>query len=654
MRHVSRREFLRVSALVSASAVAAACSKPTATPEPAATTVPTSASETQPTTAVVVSQYSQAPMLDGLDLPALEDRLPENPIVIEPYESIGTYGGTWNMVTNTTPTSHAYELLCYEQLLRMSAGGTPIISNLAESWTMSDDGTTFTFNLMKGVKFSDGEPFTTADILFWLDDVHLNTDLYSSFPSWLIVGGEKPTVTAADDYTVTFQYSNPAPFFTLQIAYPTHETYLPKHYMEQFHADFAAQADLDALVAAQSYSAWTDMFLTKSNWESNQELPMLFAWQMKVYAEDGCTWERNPYYYKVDTEGNQLPYIDSIQSQVAAGVDVAQMMAFSGEAELQTFSVGQFPADTMILKQNTEMGNYTVVDAPIGEANVCNFGFNMTYEDEALRTLFRNKDFRIAMSYAVNREDIRQLIYLGQPVEIRQCAPLRKSPWYHEAAAQNYVEYDVDTANEMLDSIGLTERDADGYRLLDGQPLSIVIEIMSKRTDFIDAMEMVATNWQEVGVNTTAKSTETSLYSDRMNGNQLMAGVYYAGPGIQTPIDPSRVLPISVSNVWAPLWGTWRATDGASGEEPPAEVLRQFELYDELVVTVDDARAKELWAELMDIQAENMWAYGICDRASVPIVVANSFHNVPATGWDISWEAGNIGTTNPCQYWKEA
>jgi peptide/nickel transport system substrate-binding protein len=376
---------------------------------------------------------------------------------------------------------------------------------------------------------------------------------------------------------------------------------------------------------------------------------------MEEYAEDGVTYVRNPYYWKVDTEGNQLPYIDTVQTRVAADVNVAQMMAFSGEADLQTFSVGQFPKDTMLLKENADQGNYHVIEAPISEPNVCVFGLNLTCKDERLRAIFLEKNFRIALSHAIDREQVRQLVYLEQPKEIRQCAPLPNSPFYHEAAAKNYVEYDPDAANALLDEMGMTDRDDEGFRLApDGEPFAITLEIIGKRDDFIDALEMVADWWSAVGVKTTAKPVETSLYFTRRNANELQAGVDYSGNGFYPILNPDDFIPSSGNSVWANAWGTWYATDGESGEEPPEEVKRQLELYDEILVTPNIDKQKELWAEIMEINAENCYHYGFCDRAAVPVVVSNKMHNVPETGWNIAWEAGNIGTTNPCQYWKEA
>ena len=341
-----------------------------------------------------------------------------------------------------------------------------------------------------------------------------------------------------------------------------------------------------------------------------------------------------------------------MQVSEVANTEVAQMKTFAGEHDLDMFVVGQFPRDTMILKENEAMGHYKVIDAPISEPNVFILGLNLNHKDPVLREIFLDRRFRIAMSHAINREDIRQLIYLGQPKEIRQVAPKRESPFYNDAAAQNYVEYDPGKANALLDEMGLTRRNAEGIRLRpDGKPLEIVLETYSFRDDFQDALEMIARWWTEVGVKTTSKSLEGSLFGTRRGSAEFDASADFSGNGLWPLMQANDYIPISNANNYAPLWGLWHASNGASGIEPPAEVKRQLELYDQALVTADQAKQVQLWKQIMDIHAENLYHIGICDRATVPVPVSNRMRNVPAEGWDCEWVVGNIGVTNPAQYW---
>ena len=637
-QHLSRRDFLRVTGITTGGMIAA-----------------TNLVNSLPTLAQAA--YQEAPMLAAMveagNLPPVAERLPDNPIVIEPYEEIGTYGGTWNAVVRNVPHDHIYELLQYEPMLRFSAGGGELLPNVADSWEVDDEAKVFTFHIRTGLKWSDGEPLTANDVAFWFNDVIGNTDLYPAFPTWIQAGGERPTLEVVDEQTVRFTFPVTAAFFERQMGRPFNESFRPAHYLQQFHADYAEEAELAQKVADSGFENWPQLFLDRESRETNPELPVVFAWDLVEQNAEGNKYERNPYYWKVDTEGNQLPYIDTVTSEVTREISVAQLKALSGEAELQTFSVGQFPRDTLVLKQGREQGDYQVIDAPISESNVFILTLNLTHKDPVLREIFQDKRFRQAMSHAIDRNEIRELIYLGQPLEIRQNVALPSSPHYHEGAAKAFVAYEPDTANALLDEMGLTEKDGDGFRLRpDGEPISLSIEVRARRDDFVDALGLIADWWKAVGINASVSPEDDSLFTTRRSANEQDAQADFAGPGYLPVLNPTRQIPVTPDAAWAPLWGQWYSSQGESGEEPPEEVQTQLALYDELLTVASAEGQRDLWLQIMDIHAENLYHMGICDRAAVPIVVTNRMRNVPETGWDLDWDRGNIGTTNPAQYFK--
>ena len=650
--HISRRRFIHLSALATAGTVMAACAPGGAEAEP-------SADEAMPAadTAADMPPSMESPMLAEMvqngTLPPLEERLPTNPLVVEPWEEPGKYGGSWNMVVRNTPHSHVYELLQYEPMLRFSMGGADLLPNVADSWEVDDQAQNFTFHVREGIRWSDGEPLTADDVVFWFEDIVGNTDLFPGFPSWLTAGGQRPTLEKVDDYTVRFTFPTPAPFFERQMGHPFRESFRPRHFLQQFHADYADEGELAEKVDDSGFENWIELFLDQESRDTSTDLPVVFPWDLEQQGEDGNTYLRNAYYWKTDPDGNQLPYIDRVTTDVVRELSVAQLKAASGEAELQTFAVGQFPRDTMVLKQSQEQGDYHVIDAPISESNVFILTLNLTHPDPVLREIFLDRRFRIAMSHAIDREEIRSLIYLDQPKEIRQNVALPVSPHYHEGAAKAFVTYEPDTANALLDEMGLTERDGNGFRLRpDGEPISIALEVRARRDDFVDALELISGWWRDVGISASVKPEDDSLFTTRRRANEQDAMADFAGPGFLPVMNPTRQIPVRADCSWGPLWGQWYATGGESGEEPPAEVVQQLALYDELLTTAAADRQRDLWLQIMDIQAENLYHMGICDRASVPTVVTNRMRNVPKTGWNIAWEAGNIGTTNPCQYFK--
>jgi len=662
MRNISRREFLRIASLGAAGAVVAACQpetvvvKETVEVEKEVTKVVKETVEVEKeVTLPPPAMHSEAPELASLveagSLPPVDERLPGDLEVIKPWDSIGQYGGTWRMITGTDPRIYwAYG--CYEFMLRFRMWDYAVTPNVAQSWE-NEDGKVFTFHMRKGLRWSDGQPLTAEDVVFFYEDNAANEEISPVFPGWLKAGKERPTVEKLDDYTVRFTYTQPAALFERQVAQQWRETFWAKHYLQQFHPEYTDKAKVEQMAKERQFDTWVAMYLSERDYRNNPKLPLPYPWTPVEVAQDSIIYERNPFYWKVDTDGNQLPYISKVATITGDNLDARQMKVFAGEADAQLFSVGQFPKDTMILKKNEELGDYHVIDAPISEPNVFVLGFNLNHSDEVLREIFNDRRFRIAMSHGINREDIRQLIYLGQPKEIRQTAPLRHSPFYHEGAAQNYVEFDPETANDLLDEMGLTERGADGFRLRpDGETLSFVIEIMANRDDFIDACEMITQWWRDLlGVKATVKAVEDTLYFTRFRAGELDAGVDYAGNGYYPISGPNDYIPIANNSVWAPLWGLWYASEGESGIEPPAEVKRQLELYTEILATPNEKDQVELWKQIMDIQAENLYHLGICDRATVPCPVSNRTRNFPDVGWDCEWGLGNVGVTHPEQFW---
>ncbi|MBA4398483.1 MAG: hypothetical protein C0396_01195 [Anaerolinea sp.] len=365
---------------------------PTAAPvEPAPVTEPTAA-PAEPTAPVeAVTTYKEAPMLADLvakgELPPVEERLPENPLVVPVTESIGVYGGTWHRGFLGPSDYNNYTRVVYDALVRFSPDGSTIEPRLIESWESSDDFTTWTIHMRKGAKWSDGEPFTADDILFWYEDVLLNTDLTPKVPKWMqSKDGSTAVVAKVDDYTVTWTYTNPNTTLMMELANQdggdkSYAVFLPAHYLKQFHAKYANADELAKMVTDASFKTWGELFATRKNPAENPDRPVMAAWKpMTRVSDEILVLQRNPYYVGVDSEGNQLPYIDEVQFKFFQDSQALNLAAIAGELDMQERHIimGNYP----VFKENEAAGKYRVITWSTFGGSDAAITFNQTYDKD--------------------------------------------------------------------------------------------------------------------------------------------------------------------------------------------------------------------------------------------------------------------------------
>jgi peptide/nickel transport system substrate-binding protein len=602
------------------------------------------------------SEYSEAPQLAQLaeagQLPPVNERLPENPVVVEPVERIGQYGGIWRTaLVGGADILWLERTIGYENLVRWDPEWTEIISNIAESYEANEESTAFTFRLRQGMKWSDGHPFTADDVMFWYEDVLMNEELTPVAPSWLVSGGEPVVVEKLDDITVVFSFAEPNGFFLQFLAGGSGAppTDFPRHYLEQFHAKYNPEG-IDALVREAGLEDWASLFQNQANVWQNKERPTLFGWIVTTaYGESTrVVAERNPYYWKTDPDGNQLPYLDQVVYDLFEDAQVLLLRILSGEIDMHARHFNTLDNRAVVFDY-MERGNYHLVDFVTSDMNSALIAFNMTHQDPIKREIFQNKDFRIGLSHAINREEIIDLIFIGQG-EPWQAAPRAESAFYHERLAKQYTEYDVELANEYLDRAGYTERDAQGFRLgPDGNRISFGID-SQPLFNWVDILELVQMYWEEVGIDVQINTMDRSLYDVRREGNQHDANVNFGGAGLQDAIlAPFAYLPYNVGSHFAIAWAHWYNND-PRGEEPPAAPKRQMELYSQLAATADPAQQAELMREILDIAAEEFYHMGIGLRPQTYGIVKNNFQNVPDAMFSSGGAFMEPATTNPVQY----
>jgi peptide/nickel transport system substrate-binding protein len=660
---VSRREFLRVSALAAAGSVLAACAPAAPTAAPITSGEP--AAPAAPPAAPAAGEEKEAPALaarvEAGELPPLSERLPANPLVVTPWETIGQYGGTWRMgLLGGGDGASLDRTIGYDYLFRWDLDYTRSMPNVLESYEVSEDASGWTFHLRKGMKWSDGVDFTAADLMFWWEDFQSNVEIMPGGPAgWTKVGGEPGVWTKVDDYTIDIQFPGPNGLFHARMAEPDAGwpmVALPKHWMEKYHKDY--NPDVDTLVAEEGVEDWVTLFQNHRPQFQENNRPTLCAWYMSsAYGEETSVVRasRNPYYWKVDPDGRQLPYIDEVMFDVAQDVEVLVLKAMNGEIDCQGRHIAT-AANKATFAEYREKGDYRFVTEQHTSANRMCLYLNLCHKDPLKREVFRNKDFRIGLSHAMNRQELIDTVWMrtGEPYQV---APMRDDKFFHEQLATQYLEYDPDLANEHLDAAGLTERDGEGFRLLsDGTRLTFFVEVTTALTDMIDALELLRTQWQAVGIDMQSKVEDRTLFYERHEANEQDASVWSGegGRGFAIILTPKNYVPYhTAGSRFALPWAYWYTNPNLEvSEEPPDIVKRQLELYSQVLTVASDDERDALMRQVLDIAADQFYQIGISTPDEGYMIVSNKMHNVPEMVG--SWSYPTPGPSNPEQYWLEA
>jgi peptide/nickel transport system substrate-binding protein len=597
-------------------------------------------------TAPSSSQYREAPMLTRLvrqgKLPPVEERLPDEPLVVKPLEEIGSYGGTWHRVMKGSSDFHAYGRCVYEQMLRWAPNPREgIRPGLVKAWKLSEDGKVFTLSLRKGLKWSDGHPFTTDDIVFWWEKIAQDPNL-SAVPREWSLGGKPMRMVRRDEITLELRFHKPFPLAEKYLAFKGNQWplaferagfFAPKHYLEKY----LPTADHSVRRKDASYAE----FERRAS-DFNVDRPVMSAWKPAEWAPGSHLLAvRNPYYWKVDTAGNQLPYLDRIEMEICLNPEMINFRAVSGRLPMQLRHLST--ANVELFREFAARRNYRILRYE-DSSRPC-LMLNLAYPgDRFIRELFQDRRFRIALSLAMDRRLICRLLARGyaQPGGI---GLFESSPHYVPTGDfPNHCVYDPQRAGTLLDEMGLTRRDSDGYRLRpDGNPISLIIE---KSGTGSGSLEVVTANWKAVGIKTSVKYEARTLYFQRVTKNgEHMIGCW--GLECVFPlIVPHRWFATNLWGEWGHHYARWYLTGGRKGTEPPPKVRRIQQIQGELYGATNQEDRNRLFREMFRSYAENMWVIPISERAVQVGVCAQNFRNVPETG-TYSWVLMTPGNLNP-------
>ncbi|MGQ9631320.1 MAG: ABC transporter substrate-binding protein [bacterium] len=606
-------------------------------------------------------KYKEAPMLAELvkagKLPPVEKRLPEEPVVIEPLGEIGRYGGRLRaLVPDPRMESPEAEWFRGQNLASLSPDLKRIVPNIAKSWELSSDHTTLTVRLRKGLKWSDGVPLTTEDVRFWYEDVLLNKELTPRVNPKYAPGGEVMKMIIDDDYTFRYKFAVPYPIILDFL--PTEAPFMPKHYLKKFHIKYNDKAN--EIAKSERYEMWWESFQFHSAGGGEQQdanYPTLASWVYESADSAGNRYYvRNPYYWKVDTAGNQLPYIDYLDRILVENLEVLTAKVLSGDTTHASWFL-KMP-DYPLLKENEKKGGYVAGLYPDTRASEFGIAFNYTHKDPVLKKIFNDIRWRKAMSHAINRDEINEIRFMGLGVPRQPIADPGAS-FYEEGMDQYYVKYDPELANRLLDEMGLKWDAKHEWRLRpDGKPLKLTMEFWAGKAEMAEPAQLIKGYWKAVGVDLALKPEENQFYRQRLVANETDMGVWAIGGGSE--IYSRKFQPIRWRPPWhwpdtalgGVEWWNWYESKGKSGEEPPEVIKHLFDLVDQWQAEPRGTkRYEELGKEILRINAENCWLIGTVGLVPRVAIIKNNLRNVPKPGQILSVEYDMWKPYLPEQWW---
>lgn len=588
------------------------------------------------------AQYQESPMLAELvkagKLPPVEERLPVNPLVVN--EDIlaqtgttkdwtpGVYGGTLRVLHNEPNNAPDVFFIVFQQLIRPPSiiSGQPPVNNIVEFMEVDESKKEYTFKIREGLKWSDGVPVTTEDIRFTYEDVLTDERINPTPPVWASQNGKIFKLEVMDDFTFKAVFEEPNGRFLRTLAienWPDYSQILkPKHYLQQFHIEYTPLADMKALLDQEGFGEdWTKLFLLKDAFQRNITgrtavgMPVLNPWVIVSVSEDTFTYERNPYYFKVDEDGKQLPYIDRIVSPKVQDGEMENMKVIVGEADVlrRNAALMKLP----LYKENEEKGGYTTLILNYHLFSPVTLYLNMTYADPSYRETVGDIRFRKAVSMGIDNQEIIDSVYLQQG-SIPALMP---------------AGFDPDEANKLLDEMGM-EVGSNGFRTApDGKPFSMLIEISGAAVDQVPTAELISSHLKNnLMLDVSFKKIDNTLYTQRNGANEIQATIFWAFDAMADDEASTRWM-----NFAAPLWASWKNSKGESGEEPPdwakEGIALEQKRYSLIYGSPEYYEHKKVEAQYY---YDNVPAIHPVEGPKIPLILSNKLANGPVAGYQIA------------------
>ena len=662
---LSRRTVLSSSAAAGVAVLLGACSSGGGNTGPKSATPKGKASgKGAPTKPLAVpAKLREAPDLAAQvaagKLPKLADRLPRSPYVVpHNWQQAGKYGGTLRLTSGSTNDAAILQYMYGHSILRWLNDGMDVGPGLAESWESNAEATEWTFHFREGLKWSDGEPWTTADIMYWWDDMVLNTEHPEVPPDEATSGnGAVAKISAPDARTLVLTFAHPAPLTADRLADSVNRgngaTWMqPRHYLEQFHPKYNQK-----ITAEDWYTAHDE----KADFLVNPDSPVMTGWRLTTYTEGRTSvWKRNPYYYCVDKAGNQLPYLDSLVWKTVQDPEVMKLEFTEGKVDFVNGQHGGLNlGDVQGLKQVESRTNRRVRFWDSGSGSGAMVFFNYDYPDAPMRELIRNPKFRQALSHAYNRKEVQKSLYFNTG-ELTTGTLSPKAPDLQANAEGRelyaswrdaYVAYDPDKAGALLDEIGVVDVDGDGYRERpDGEKLTVRLDFPADASGpHLHKNEYIRKDWEAVGIRTKPNPVLPTAWGDTWTRGELMTHAAWevGGGGIMSW--PAWIIPV-IPDTWAPLHGQafilrtgdpkkleaekgldpWKRHPPWALPEKDSPIARLWDLYEQARVETDGVKHLHLLWQMCRIHIEEgPFFIGVVANYPNVILVHNNLRNVP-------------------------
>ncbi len=584
-------------------------------------------------------------LVEQSKLPPVEHRVGPEPAVFKSIDDTGQYGGSWLRVA--TSTSQIDGFLNYtirgSALVRYSPNGYPIVPGLAKSYDVNDDNTVFTFHLRKGVRWSDGQPFTADDILFWWQywaqwEDSQTHDKIGYIPETMKVKGLVGDVRKIDDYTIQYSFPKTNAIFLEYMASARGVLYtaLPAHYLKQYHPAFADRLFLEQIKAQHQLATDKAVF----DWAANLNNPLrpsLAPWIMRTQRSNGpYTLVRNPYYWAVDEQGNQLPYLDRVVFQIKnAGVE--NLALSNGEV---TFQKAKF-ADYTLLMSQRDKGQYDVLHwYPSRRSDLTVYpNINRKIDPGDPHTQWKHEilndvRFRKALSLAIRRQRIIDAEWagVGHPSQIE---PGPASVYHNPELAESFIAYDPTQADRLLDDMGLTQRDHEGYRTFANGDRMTFIMITGSSQSTTRACQFILEDWQKVGVRALLSEKPGRLYQIEKFGRtaDLLVG---SDNSSHNPLTGGIFFPDNRHCSYASAFGAWYHDGGMLGQAddklapPPDHPLRRImQLFDKASTIANPVERSNVFKPALDLFAQNVYAISIATPPPAVYVRKTDLKNAP-------------------------